>query len=274
MLYGLTNDQHELRRLSNQFSKDGWVDIKELQTVSKHAEEKLATAERLTYYGTEIVIPKQIYKPAEDTDLSIQFLRSWLRNLSENQQKDRTYTNDHPLRVLEMGCGSGALSFFIVSNLTEQNIPFYHMGIDINPLAVQACHYSAELHNLTPNVHFKCGSFFDPLLSAEERQGYDIVIFNPPYLASESDTIDNKNRQWIDLAWEGGPKGSEVTVEFFKGLSPFLNKGGEIVIISSGSVNQEPILSQFRQLEISILKTLKTHVFFEDIILYHGKREC
>ncbi|UYP46652.1 Release factor glutamine methyltransferase [Candidatus Lokiarchaeum ossiferum] len=249
------------------------MDLKEFQTVQKYEEEDLDIAERIEYFGTEIVVPKQIYGPMEDTDLSIRFLRSWLQTLAKNNQQNPIYSQENPLRVMEMGCGSGALSFYVVSRLEQLKIPFYHMGIDINPMAIKACKYTSKLNGFSNNVRFKCGSFFEPLGTPEEKRSYDIIIFNPPYLASEAKTITRENRKLIDLAWEGGPEGNEITLEFFKIMSPFLSPKGEIMIISSGSVDQIPILSYFEKLNIKIVETLKKHVFFEDIILYHGKRE-
>lgn len=249
------------------------MDLKKFQTVQKYEEEDLDTAERIEYFGTEIVVPNQIYGPMEDTDLSIRFLRSWLQILAKDHKQNPQYTLEHPLRVMEMGCGSGALSFFVVSRLEQLGIPFYHMGIDINPMAIKACQYTSKLNGYSDKLQFKCGSFFDPLSTPKELQSYDIIIFNPPYLASETQTINSENRKLIDLAWEGGPEGNEITLEFFKIMSPFLNPHGEIMIISSGSVDQKPILAHFENLNIKIVGILKKHVFFEDILLYHGKRE-
>jgi len=104
------------------------------------------------------------------------------------------------------------------------------------------------------------------------NEPYDLILFNPPYLQSEPDIINESNRQLIDLAWDGGPSGNEVLLEFLNHLSPYLKKNGEIIFITSSLVNQKAIQ---HALEIQNLKTLEQrtkHIFFEDIILYHCKK--
>ncbi|MHA1726308.1 MAG: methyltransferase [Promethearchaeota archaeon] len=223
------------------------------------------------YFGLKIVVPNQVYSPMEDTDLSMRFLLQWVRKLEKSNDPIK-YNLKNPCRILEMGCGSGILSLVLVNHFVKYKIPFYHTGIDINPLACETASYNAKMNHLQEFTHFYKGKFFAPLQTPQSKEPYDVIIFNPPYLASELDTINDSNRQLIDLAWEGGEEGNEVTLEFLSKISPFLKPQGELMLISSERINQKPILEALEKVQIEILEIMKQHVFFEDILLYHGKR--
>ena len=148
------------------------------------------------YFGLTYCCPEQVYGPMEDTDLSMRFLRYWILNLQKSP------TPEKPIRILEIGCGSGILSLYLISRLLTLKFPFYHFGSDINPLAVQTANFNAQLNHLETQVHFESGEFFDALRTSAQRTPYDLIVFNPPYLANEPETINSQNRQMIDLAWE------------------------------------------------------------------------
>jgi methylase of polypeptide subunit release factors len=152
-------------------------------------------------------------------------------------------------------------------------VAIYHQGIDINPLAVQTSGFNADLNNLSQFSHFSEGNLFSSLLSDKERQPYDLIIFNPPYLASESEIIAEENRQWIDLAWEGGDMGYEITLTFFHQLTEYLKSGSELMFISSSRVDQAPLLSALQNLNMEIIEVFEQKVFFEQIFLYYCKKE-
>jgi len=233
---------------------------------------ELETLPRADYFGLELVVPDQVYGPMEDTDLSMRFLRSWLVKLQKNCQITASQVEGKPrkpIRILEIGCGSGILSLYLISRLLPMDCPFYHFGSDINPLAVQTANFNAQLNNLEAHTHFKPGEFFDALQTPTQQEPYDLIVFNPPYLANEPETINSQNRQLIDLAWEGGPNGNEVTLEFLKQLPQFLKQHSELMFISSSRVDQGPLLRALDSIGMIIHDTLSQKVFFEKIFLYH-----
>jgi methylase of polypeptide subunit release factors len=89
---------------------------------------------------------------------------------------------------------------------------------------------------------------------------------------SEPDIINDSNRQLIDLAWDGGPSGNEVLLEFLNNVSQYLKQNGEILFITSSLVNQKPIQHTLEIQNVKILEQRTKHIFFEDIILYHCKK--
>ncbi len=225
------------------------------------------------YFGISLVVPPEVYGPMEDTDLAIRFLRDWIQNFIESPRSKDFKEKTNPLRILEMGSGSGVLSLYVISRLTRENIEIYHAGIDINPIAVETAEYNSNLNHYQSITNFYRGDLFSPLTTNLQRQPYDLIIFNPPYLASESNIINSTNRKWIDLSWEGGEHGNEVTLEFLHQLSPFLSPHGEFFYITSSHVEQSQIREMLSSLHLKIQKRYEKKVFFETIWLYHCKKE-
>ncbi|MHA1672970.1 MAG: methyltransferase [Promethearchaeota archaeon] len=226
--------------------------------------------EPITYQNLNLVVPKQVYSPSDDTDLSVFFLKKWIENIEKTPFGK---TIQRQIHIYDMGIGSGVLSLYLVSRLQKKGYMPHIWGVDINPIAVEAANFNAKLNNLQDFVTFYHGTYFNPLKTNPIPDKFDLIISNPPYLAGEPKTINESNRQWIDYAWEGGINGYEVTLEFLQDIAQYLANPSDLMLISSSNIDQKPILSRLMDLDIKILDTLKTHVFFEDILLYHGRRE-
>jgi len=224
--------------------------------------------EIIEYLGINMAIPEQVYSPHDDTDLISEFILEWINKY----EIPKGNLSLKPIRVLEIGYGPGTISLLIISQFLKKKVNFFHAGTEINPLAVETANYNAILNKLEDKVHFLEGNLFEPLNTDELGTPYDLILFNPPYLQSEPDIINDTNRKLIDLAWDGGPTGNEVLLEFLNNLSKFLNKNGEIFFITSSLVNQETIQQTLKIQEFKILEQKSNHIFFEDIILYHCKK--
>jgi len=224
--------------------------------------------EIIEYFGINLVIPEQVYSPHDDTDLISEFLIDWTKKFENHEDN----LNLKSIRVLEIGYGPGTISLLIISHFLKKKVNFFHAGTEINSLAVETAKYNAKLNNLGTFVNFLEGNLFEPLNTNELNEPYDLILFNPPYLQSEPDIINESNRQLIDLAWDGGPSGNEVLLEFLNHISLYLKKNGEMFFITSSLVDQEAIQHALEIQNVKILKKKTQHIFFENIILYHCKK--
>lgn len=88
-----------------------------------------------------------------------------------------------PLQVLELGCGSGALSIALklkadaVIDLKDLQVD----AVDICPQALQIAQENAQLHNC--NIHFQQSNWFG--IFANSAKKWHVIISNPPYIASQ-----------------------------------------------------------------------------------------
>ncbi|MHA1510515.1 MAG: HemK2/MTQ2 family protein methyltransferase [Promethearchaeota archaeon] len=224
--------------------------------------------EIIEYFGINMAIPEQVYSPHDDTDLISEFMLKWIKEF----EIPKEILSLKPIRILEIGYGPGTISLLIIYQFLKNNINFFHAGTEISPLAVETANYNAKLNQLENFVHLLEGNLFEPLNTNELNEPYDLILFNPPYLQSEPDIINDSNRQLIDLAWDGGPSGNEVLLEFLDHLPPYLKKNGEIIFITSSLVNQKAIQHALEIQNFKVLEQRSKHIFFEDIILYHCKK--
>ncbi|MGY8564139.1 peptide chain release factor N(5)-glutamine methyltransferase [Paracidovorax citrulli] len=81
-----------------------------------------------------------------------------------------------PLRVADLGTGSGAIALALASERPQARV----VATDMSPAALAVAAANARRHGLD-NVAFRQGSWHAPL--AGER--FDLIASNPPYIASD-----------------------------------------------------------------------------------------
>ncbi|MCX8188350.1 MAG: methyltransferase domain-containing protein [Nitrososphaeria archaeon] len=171
-----------------------------------------------------------MYLPAEDTFLLIRGLDSY-NNLG---------------KVLEIGLGSGK-----VAELINERSEFY-VGCDIN--------FNVLKEFKTKNVfNLKIDLVCCDSASCFRSLSFDTIIFNPPYLPSES--IE-------DITIDGGYEGCEVTIAFLKNSFRLLKVNGLIFFIASTLSNLSKITSFLKENNFSYEEILREKFLFEHIILY------
>ena len=125
-----------------------------------------------------------------------------------------------PLRVLDIGVGSGCL---LLSFLSERPNAI-GMGVDISPAALLVAYQNTERFGLTNRTKFKQSDWLRGVTGE-----YDVIFCNPPYISSEefkllSEDIRNFEPREALLAGESG-------LEAYKDILPYicnsLSKDGE-----------------------------------------------
>lgn len=178
--------------------------------------------------GLRIELCENTYIPSDDTYLLYDSIKS-LKNV------------EGP--VLEVGCGVGLISLKIAS----KNVRV--VSIDINPYAAKCTHNNAKINGLDKNIDVICCNMFDAL---RNNLKFKLIIFNPPYLPSNGEKIDNYSRAYI-----GGKRGFEVTKTFLKNVGNYLDNNGLIYLLQSS------ISDIVRKKPISIKS-----IFFEELRIY------
>lgn len=83
--------------------------------------------------------------------------------------------NDAPLRVLDLGTGSGAIALAIAHERPRVSVA----AIDRNPRALDVARKNAA--RLAPGrIRFLAGDWFSPV----QGEMFDLIVSNPPYLAA------------------------------------------------------------------------------------------
>ncbi|RZC32503.1 Snapin Pallidin, Methyltransf 26, and/or MTS domain containing protein [Asbolus verrucosus] len=146
----------------------------------------------------------QVYEPGEDTFLFLDALEmevDFLRSIK-------------PKFAVEIGSGSGVV-IAALEAILENSCAYF--ATDINPEACAA----------TANTSLLNGACVDcvnmDLLGGFKRNLFDLILFNPPYVVTESEEIAGFG---LNRAWAGGVNGREITDRLLFNLDNLLASGG------------------------------------------------
>ena len=122
--------------------------------------------------------------------------------------------------ALEIGCGSGIISIHLAKRGNTVT------SVDINRKAVKATKYNANQNQV--NIEVLEGDMFEKV---KDRK-FDFIVCNSPYLPPTEEYNDPE----LALAVEGGPTGSEFTIELLSKAEDYLKTGGNIYLIISSKM--------------------------------------
>jgi len=150
---------------------------------------------------------------------------------------------------LEIGPGSGIISIHAAKAGAKVT------AADISPHAVECTRHNALRNDAKVDV-VRSDMF-------ENVQGlFDVIAFNPPYVADESTSTS-----WIERSWTGGREGSEVAIRFMEDVWKHLAPNGRVYMILSSLGGLTNILKASRErFQTEIIE--EKHMFFESIFAY------
>lgn len=148
---------------------------------------------RREFYGLEFRLNAATLDPRSDTETLVDAVLAWL---------DARGRQGEPLRLLDLGTGTGAILLVLLSQLPQAT----GLGIDIAEEAVEAARLNAGALGLDGRAEFRTG---DLTAGLEER--FDIIVSNPPYIPTvDLAGLDPEVRLHDPLrALDGGADGLE-----------------------------------------------------------------
>ena len=198
------------------------------------------------FYGLELFVDESALIPRFETEILVDEI------LKLDCKKDK---------ILDIGCGSGAISLALADNLKKS----YVYGIDINKEAIKLSNKNKEKLNLK-NVEF----FESDIFSNIKEKNFDIIVSNPPYI----DEVDIKTLE-KELSFEpqnalyGGKDGLFFYKKIILGSLDYLSANG--VLAFEIGYNQMKIISNLLiENGFEILLQKKDFAGFDRIII--GKR--
>ncbi|MGC8850663.1 MAG: HemK2/MTQ2 family protein methyltransferase [Candidatus Micrarchaeia archaeon] len=176
----------------------------------------------------------QVYFPREDSELLA-----------------RAAANHAFGKVLDMGCGTGIVGINATRNPAVTEIVF----ADCNLEAVKCAKENAKANGVRRARFVKTNLF-----SALEKEEFDCICFNPPYLPSDPEDCSPTE---LKLAWDGGADGRSVIDLFLAQFPEHLKENGVLLLVDcslNDSKKTEQALSR-QGFEFSVLETQS--FFFE-----------
>lgn len=151
---------------------------------------------------------EHVYEPAEDTFLLIDALEKELKFLKIK----------NPLYCLEIGSGSGVV--ITALGMTLPNSLFFCTDVNFKACLMSK---STAVNN---KVSLECANM--NLATCFKNKIFDIVIFNPPYVVTESEECMSND---IEASWAGGIKGREVTDKLLDLIPKILTDEGILYLL-------------------------------------------
>ena len=187
----------------------------------------------------EIETDDLVYIPSDDT-----FLLAENLEIKEGQS------------VLEIGTGSGLVSMY-ASLLTDDVT-----ATDINYNALELAEKNFKLNNIN-TIKLEFGDLFEPV----KDKKFDVILFNTPYLPTDSEDIINDD---LNYAFDGGLDGRKVIDRFINEVSNHLNDKGIVQIIQSSLSDNNRTLDMFDRNGFVAEIAESEKFFFEEIVLINA----
>jgi release factor glutamine methyltransferase len=176
------------------------------------------------FWSLRFAVSPATLDPRPDSETLIEAAVGWA---SRNAVKDR------PLRLLDLGTGSGCLLLALLSELPKAQ----GIGIDINPDALATARRNAASLGLGDRAAFAEHSFTDDLGALGN---FDVILSNPPYIPTDEIdglAVDVKSFDPA-LALDGGADGMACWTQLLPRLAAVLAVDGKAFVeIGRGQEN-------------------------------------
>jgi release factor glutamine methyltransferase len=180
--------------------------------------------------SSDVLIPR----PETETiiDVMLQVHHAMLKNMKS------------PLRVLEVGTGSGIIAVSLAKEIDK----IWISATDYSASIVAVARSNAQLNRLDHKICFLVGDLLNPLKSRDEADQFDCILSNPPYLSDEewNSAQPEIKRYEPERALRSGPDG----LSFYRDLVPetgrLLRKNG-FVLFEIGRGQAVPVAHLIEQ---------------------------
>lgn len=129
-----------------------------------------------------------------------------------------------PLRILDLGTGSGALAIALARELPAADV----VAVDVSPAAAAVAAANAQRAGVAERVAVVVGSWTSPLDAAAR---FDVIVSNPPYVpTAEMATLAAEVRAEPTLALDGGADGLAAYRALVPEAMARLAPGGRVLV--------------------------------------------
>lgn len=115
------------------------------------------------FWSLELEVDPTTLIPRPDTELLVE------------QALASHYSPEQPIKVLDLGTGTGAIALSVATERPNWQI----LGVDRVADAVSLAKRNAELNNIV-NVRFQLGNWFEKIDST-----FELIVSNPPYIRAD-----------------------------------------------------------------------------------------
>ena len=168
------------------------------------------------FWSLDFFVTPAVLIPRPETELLVEVALQYVRRLASGS----------PLKVLDVGTGSGAIPVCLAKEQAATQI----VAVDIFPAALDVAGVNARRHGVADRIRFLSGDFFAPIKPL--REIFDLIVSNPPYIRSgELPWLAPEIHRWEPtVALDGGVDGIDSYRRIIEEGHSYLTTGGSIVL--------------------------------------------
>ena len=162
----------------------------------------------------DLAVDRRVLIPRPDTELVVEAVLELAQALPTR-------------RIADLGTGSGAIGLALADELPLDGTEVWLTDADGDALDVARSNL-AGIGRAARNVRIERGDWFDALPDGVE---FDVIVSNPPYVADDSDLLDDSVREWEPAqALFGGADGLDDYRRIVPGALAHLTADGSLVL--------------------------------------------
>ena len=170
---------------------------------------------RVNFFGRELVVTPDVLIPRFETEILVEEAVSILKEFSGRGYAD----------ILDIGTGSGNIAISLTSSSKKTKI----VASDVSESALEIARSNAEINGVSDRIEFIISDLFNNI-----RGYFDMIISNPPYVASEElASLDPEVLSEPRVALDGGPGGLFFLRKIIE-ETPYYLKGGGYLLMEIG----------------------------------------
>ena len=198
----------------------------------------------IDFYGLPLNLHPDVYEPSDDSELMVEAARKYAFG-----------------KVLDLGCATGV--FGLAS--AKKNEVSAVVCADLNPAAVVLAKKNAALNGVERKMDFVETDLFSALKDGQ----FDVIGFNPPYLPT---TPAERVHGTLNLAFDGGLSGREITDRFLSQFEKHLAPGGILILLQSSLSGIEKTVAILEKKGFAVERLPSKKFFFEEICVLAARR--
>jgi release factor glutamine methyltransferase len=219
------------------------------------------------FMGLEFKVDKNVLIPRPETEILVEAI------LKIDTNQDTKTPRHQDTRILDIGTGSGCIAISLAKFLPQAQIT----ATDISDKALKVAQENANLNKVADKIKFIQSDLFESFCSVPRTSHFvlnyfDLVISNPPYVASEDiDNLEPEVKCQPRVALEAGADGLDFYRRIIVQAPDYLTSGGllamemgynqkekiENILQESGNFNIIEIIKDYSNIDRVIIARLK-----------------
>ncbi len=172
------------------------------------------------FMGLKFTISRDVLIPRSETELLVEAVLKYISSkelrLMRNCEKD-------DIVIVDVGCGSGNIAVSLAKYCDNCHV----YALDISPDALRLTYENCLRNDVSKKVSILSGDLLSPLDEIQLRESVDIIVSNPPYIATDEFLdIQPEVRCEPRIALDGGVDGLDYYRRLCKQSVNYLKTGG------------------------------------------------